>query len=82
MIGQPDRFGGSQSQAMIQQNFERSQKFAFGHTLEAHVGMKGLFARVGPARDLLNDLRTLQIRRHFWSTMLGDKMRKTPIFAN
>ncbi len=47
------------------------------------MGMKGWFARVVPARDLLSDLRDLQNRRHFGSTiMLGDKMHKTPFSAN
>jgi hypothetical protein len=67
---------------MITQHFENSQKSVFYRTLEAHMGMKGWFARVAPARDLLSDLRALQNRRHFGSTMLGDKMHKTPFFAN
>jgi hypothetical protein len=67
---------------MITQSFENSKKSEFGRILEAHMGMKGWFATVGPARDLLSDLRALKNRRHFWSTMLGDKMRKTPFFAN
>jgi hypothetical protein len=46
------------------------------------MGMKGWFARVCPARDSLGDLRALQNRRHFGSTMLGDKMHKTPFFRN
>jgi hypothetical protein len=68
---------------MKTQNFENSQKSVFGRTLKAHMmGMKGWFVRVGPARDSLNDLRALQNRRNFGSTMLRDKMSKTLFFAN
>ncbi len=70
------------SHHMITQSFENSQKSVFGRTLQPHMGMNGWFARVAPARDLLSDLRALQNRRHFGSTMLRDKMRKTPFFAN
>ncbi len=47
------------SHAMITQSFEIIQKSVFGRTLKAHMGMKGWFARVGPARVLLSDLRAL-----------------------
>ncbi len=43
-IGQSGHFGGSH--AMITQHFENSQKSVFYRTLEAHMGMKGWFARV------------------------------------
>ncbi len=42
------------------------------------MGMKGWFARVGPARDLLRDLRALQNRRHSGSNPSTDDLRKTP----
>jgi hypothetical protein len=43
--------------------------------------MKECYARVGHARDLLSDLRALQNRRHFGSTMLGDKFKFTIALA-
>ncbi len=43
-LGQSVHFGGSH--AMIIQNFENFQKSVFRHTLRAHMGMKGWFARV------------------------------------
>jgi hypothetical protein len=54
---------------MIAQSSKNSQKSVFGRTLKAHMGMKGWFATVAPARDLLSDLRAVQNRRHFESTM-------------
>jgi hypothetical protein len=61
---------------MMIQSFEIIQKPVFNRSLEAHMGMKGWFARVGLARDLLSDLRVLQNRRHFGSTMLWTKCTK------
>ncbi len=55
--GQSGHFGGSH--AMITQSFENPQKSVFGRILEAHISMKGWFARVAPARDLISDLRAL-----------------------
>ncbi len=68
--------------AMITQSFENYQKSVSGRTLDAHMYMKEWFVRVETLRDLLSDLRALQNRRHFWSTMLGDKINKTLFFAN
>ncbi len=42
------------------------------------MGMKGWFARVVPARDLLSDLRAIQNRRHFGSNRSTNDLRKTP----
>ncbi len=59
--------------AMITQSFENYQKLVSGRTLEAHMYMKEWFARGETLRDLLSDLRALQNRRHFWSTMFHPK---------
>jgi hypothetical protein len=69
---------------MIAQSFENSQKSVFGWTLEAHMCMKGWFAKGESMRVLLSDIMALQNRRHFGSTMLRerDDLRKTPFFAN
>ncbi len=80
-LGQSGHFGWSHA-CHDKQGFENSQKSVFGRTLEPHMGMKEWLARVGPARDSLSDLRALQNRRHFWPTMLGDKRKKTPFYAN
>jgi hypothetical protein len=78
--GQSGHFGWSR--ATITPSSENSIKTVFGRTLEAHMSMKGCFARVGPTRDLLSDLRALQNPGHFGSTMLRDKYAKHRVFAN
>ncbi len=64
---QSGHFGGSH--ARITQSFENSKKSVFGRTSKANMDMKRWFTRVGPARNLLSDVRALQNRRHFGSTM-------------
>jgi hypothetical protein len=54
-------------------NFENSQKSVFCSNSGGRYEHEGLIAGREHARDLLSDLRTLQNRRHFGSTMLCTK---------
>jgi hypothetical protein len=76
-LGQSGHFGGSH--AKVKESFENSQKSVFCRTLEPHMdmAMKECFARVAQMCTWLYDLRAImQNRRHFGSTMLGDKRYK------
>jgi hypothetical protein len=57
------------SHAMKTQAFENSQKSVFGRTLEPHMIMKDSKSRLIPMCSKFSDLRALQNRRHFGSTM-------------